>query len=174
MSKITIKKAIISNKPYKSYFFSFNPVDLNFLQEIGFISINFNTYNNNISLVSFGSYLTSNVGNGRFSKLYSDLIIIPKDKLEIIHGILLSDGYLSQPNRLKQGKIYNSNSILSIKQSLCNFGYLWYIFNELAYFCSSYPTFRAQTRFGKKLYSLEIQSRALPCFTQLHKLYYTT
>ncbi len=81
---------------------------------------------------------------------------------------------MTRTNRLKQNKISNNNFNFSFKQLMVHFEYLWFILNELTYFYSSYPTFSKQVRFRKQLYSLEIQIKSLPCFIELHKLYYTS
>jgi len=174
ISRTTIRKAIQENKPYKHYFFSLNLVELDYLQNLGFLVLNNSTIDNCTSLVPFGSNLTSNVSYSRFSKQYRNLMIIAKDKLEIIHGILLSDGHLSNPYRLTRGKVYNNNSYLVLKQSLSHFEYLWFTFNELSHYCSGYPVLKISKRNNRICYAVEFVTRTLPCFMELRNIYYTS
>ena len=47
---------------------------------------------NNLSLVVWGSNLTSSVGIGRHTKQVRDMIKLPSYKMSVIVGLLLSDG----------------------------------------------------------------------------------
>jgi LAGLIDADG DNA endonuclease family len=169
ISRSVLRKAILSSKPYKDHFISYVPVEKEILLQIGFIKTN---KDNNFALVPFGKNLTSNVGNGRFTKLISKMMIIAEDKLGIIYGILLSDGYLSDPNRIIRGKISNGNCLLGFKQSVIHFEYLWFVFSQLSHYCSSLPTFTTAKRNGVNSYGLNIQTRTLPCFTELRNRFY--
>lgn len=65
------------------------------------------------------------------------------------------------------------NAALGLTQSLAHFKYLFFVFSILAHYCSSGPSrFRSRTRAGIPFYSLELRTRSLPCFTELHSLFY--
>ena len=46
------------------------------------------------------------------------------------------------------------------------------MFNQLSHYCSSVPYFVTSGRAGKINYALGFFTRALPCFTELHSLFY--
>ena len=46
------------------------------------------------------------------------------------------------------------------------------MFFSLSHFCSSYPNVRNRTRLGKQTIGLEFFTRAMPCLTKLHSLFY--
>jgi LAGLIDADG DNA endonuclease family len=79
---------------------------------------------------------------------------------------LLSDGWLifGSPN--------SKNARLGLTQSLANSGYLLFVFNLLSHYCFSYPYLRIRQRLGITSYSLEFITRYLPCFSELHSLFY--
>jgi len=83
----------------------------------------------------------------------------------IIIGLLLSDGWLTLNTR-------SINSCLHFKQSLNKSNYVWFVFNLLSHYCSSYPSLITSTRKGEINYALEFFTRAYPCFTELLKLFY--
>jgi len=85
----------------------------------------------------------------------------------IVVGLILSDGYYLK----KQGKL-NWNAQLYLKQSLDHFSYLWFTFSQLSHYCSNYPKITTGVRSGKKIFGVLFYTRALPCFTQLYKLFY--
>ena len=69
------------------------------------------------------------------------LNLTPRVK-SIIIGLILSDAWLQ-----KKG---HWNTRIGFKQSIINFPYLWYIYNELGYLCSGLPmTAKTVTR-GKQ------------------------
>jgi len=59
----------------------------------------------------------------------------------IIIGLLLSDGWLR-----KRG---HWNPRIGLKQSIMNFPYIWYVYNELAYLCSGQLMFGSSTLRGQ-------------------------
>ena len=46
------------------------------------------------------------------------------------------------------------------------------MFNILSHYCSNVPYLVTGVRSGNKFYALEFFTRALPCFTELHSLFY--
>lgn len=110
--------------------------------------------------------LPFSVGIRNISKEERDMVKLPNFQFSVIVGIMLSDDLsLSRNNRYK-------NAHLSFKQSLGNSGYLWFTFSLLAHYCSSSPKLTTSLRNGVYNYGLEFFTRALPCFTELHPLFY--
>ena len=81
-------------------------------------------------------------------------------------GIILS-GFLIFTNK------GSKNAIIGFSQSLIHSDYFWSVFNRISPFCSSLPTFIKGIRNGTKTYGLKLQNRSLPCFTELHSIWYT-
>jgi hypothetical protein len=61
---------------------------------------------------------------------------------------------------------------LGFEQSGSHSAYFWSVFCSLAHYCSSFPTIRNRTRLCKQTISLQVFTRGLPCFTELHYLFY--
>jgi hypothetical protein len=104
--------------------------------------------NNELSLVVWGTNLRSQVGTGKYTKLVSSMIKLPNYYKSIIIGLLLSDGWLTFASKT------NKNARLGFKQTTNNASYVWFIFKELAHYCSSYPYFAESNRLGKVHYNL--------------------
>nr|QCW06962.1 hypothetical protein [Drechslerella brochopaga] len=62
--------------------------------------------------------------------------------------------------------------LIFFKQSLSKIEYLFFVFNILSHYCTIYPKVTTSVRLGVKSYGLEFFSRALPCFSELHSLFY--
>jgi hypothetical protein len=120
----------------------------------------------NLSLVVWGSNLTSQVGEGRFTKQVSHMIKIPFYLLSVIIGLVLSDGWLTIPRPDRK------NARLGFKQSLDKAYYVWFVFNILSHCCTRYPSLKKSSRLGTPTFGLEFVTRILPCFTELHSLFY--
>lgn len=127
------------------------------------------TQNSSKELVTWGSNLASGVSNKRMtselSKMYDN---IPYPVISIIHGLLLSDAWLTFSSKASK------NARLGFSQSLAKFAYLWSVFNSLSPYCGSYPMLRIRTRKGSKNVSLEFFTRSLPFFTNLYSEYYVS
>lgn len=89
----------------------------------------------------------------------------PSLQYGVMVGIMLSDGYIAFSHRGKNGHLY-------FKQSLANSRYLWFVFVLLAHFCTSTPKLTTSIREGVTAYALVLFTRALPCITELHFLFY--
>jgi hypothetical protein len=50
---------------------------------------------------------------------------------------------------------------------------LWHVFNILSHYCSSTPHFTTGKRNNTITYGLGFFTRSLPCFTQIHLLWYS-
>ena len=125
------------------------------------------TVNTCTDLVIWGTHLGSTVNYGRFTKLVREMIVLPPYQESIVVGLLLSDGWLS----LTRSNTV-SNARLGFKQSLEKFEYVWKVFNDLSHYCQKYPTFYLNHRAGKVYPGITIATRALPCFTSLHNIFY--
>ena len=96
--------------------------------------------NNELSLVIWGTNLRSQVGTGKFTKLVTSMIKLPNYNKSIIIGLLLSDGWLTFASKT------NKNARLGFKQTINKASYVWFIFNELSHYCSSYPYYAESKR----------------------------
>jgi len=61
---------------------------------------------------------------------------------------------------------------LGFKQSLSHSQYVLFVFNILAYYCSSSPRLTSGIRAGNRFYGLQFFTRSIPCITELHSLFY--
>ncbi len=119
-----------------------------------------------VAIVVWGTNLLSMVGKGRITKQESSMIQLPPYQYSVVIGLLLSDGWLTYSNSRSK------NARLGFLQSGANSSYVWYVFNILSHYCSSYPIYRTRKYLGKSNCSLHFFTRALPCFTELHSLFY--
>lgn len=100
--------------------------------------------------------------------IYSEksiLSLTPRVK-SIIIGLVLSDAWLQ--------KREHWNSRIGFKQSIFNFPYLWHIYSELGYLCSSLPILAKTNTRGKNFYSVYLQTRQLACLNEVFDLFYLT
>jgi len=64
------------------------------------------------------------------------------------------------------------NARLGFAQGADNSKYFYHVFFQLSHYCSSFPTVRIRNHRGKENISLQLFTRSLPCFTELHFLFY--
>ena len=93
------------------------------------------------------------------------MINIPIEHYSIFIGLLLSDAWL-------QCNLDKGNARLGIKQTLINSSYLLSVFFKLSHYCPSYPRITRTTVKGIKHSALQINTRAMPCITELYHLFY--
>ena len=86
-----------------------------------------------LSLVLYGTNLSSTVGYLKFSYYERNFIQIPFNKRSIFIGILLSDASLQKIN--KEG-----DARLQFKQKYSQFEYLYSVFFQLCHYCSKGPS----------------------------------
>ena len=138
-----------------------------YLLRLGARKFSIRRINNHLSLVVWGSNLTSLVGTGKFTKQVSLMIKIPPYQRSVIIGLLLSDGWLTIASKT------TINARLGFKQSISQSSYVWFVFNELSHYCSSYPHLTKGIRAGNPYYGIQFFTRTLPCFTELYSIFYT-
>jgi hypothetical protein len=91
---------------------------------------------------------------------------IPDDLYPVIIGIALGDAHIYRNK--------TENASLHIEQAYKKEEYLNHLYDLLKDFCKSQPVIRARTdkRSGEVHQSIRFTTRQLPCFTQLHDLFY--
>lgn len=61
---------------------------------------------------------------------------------------------------------------MGFKQSYAHKEYVFFVFAKLSHYCNSLPVYKTHVRNGTKCYSIELTTRALPCFTRLYQIFY--
>lgn len=125
-----------------------------------------NTNNTNLSLVVWGTNLTSQVGTGRFTKQVSEMVKLPPYQDSVIVGLILSDAWLRLSNKR------STNALLGFQQSLARSDYVWFVFSIISHYCNIITRLNSGIKAGKRFYGLQLETRALPCFTELYSLFY--
>lgn len=87
---------------------------------------------------------------------------------------MLSDAW-SVLSNVKSKDVSNSkrNASLGFTQSFEKCGYFFHIFYLLGHYCSSFPVLSIKLGNSTLTSGLTLTNRALPCFTLLHKLFYS-
>jgi hypothetical protein len=107
---------------------------------------------------------SSMIAKQRLTNLNKIMFQLTPRVRSIIIGLLLSDGWLQ-----KRG---HWNPRIGLKQSIKNFPYIWYVYNELAYLCSGQLMFGSSTLRGQIFYNLTLQTRQLACLKEIFHLFY--
>lgn len=119
-------------------------------------------------IVVYGSNLPSGVGSTKqLNKHIYFMYGLPPFQLEVLIGLLLSDGWLIIDKQYR-----SINARFGLKQSMVNFPFLWYVFNILSHYCRNLPHPNHNTKRGKVFYNLTIQTRAFPVLTELYNIFY--
>jgi len=116
-----------------------------------------------LSLVFYGSNLSSTVGFLRYTSIERALIKIPTSKMSVFIGIILSDA------TIQKGR---GDARLQFKQKYGQFEYFYSVFFQLSHYCSKGPCVRKTIIHKKIHYSLSFTTRSLPCITELYNLFY--
>jgi len=142
-----------------------NPSSQSF-SKFNFLYYSTKTFNNQIKIwnqqigINFWSFKYKLTNNEKFT-----LNLTPRVK-SILIGLLLSDAWLQQKGAW--------NPRIGFKQSIINFPYLWHIYTEIGYLCSSLPMFAKTITRGKIFYSVYIQTRQLRCLNEIYDLFYSS
>ena len=118
------------------------------------------------ALVMWGIDIRSSIGSGKLTKVERDMIKLAPLQHSVIIGLLLSDGLLTFSSKKK-----NHNPRLGFKHSLYKSSYVYYVFNLLSHYCSSYPVLTKGVRSGNTFLGLQFFTRAINCFNELHSLF---
>lgn len=142
-------------------FSSYSIVKKNF--EVIKLKREFRHYSTDLTI--WGKNFTSTIGE-KFNKNEIEIIKLPIPIKGIIIGLIICGTKLNYSNAKAK------NVRLKIKQPLDNSKYLWFVFFQIAQYCSSYPVYYIGS--SKKLNSsyMEIQTRSLACFTELYNILY--
>jgi len=111
-----------------------------------------------------GINLGSTVG-GRLTRIQSSMVNFTPYVQGVVLGLVLSDGNLGISNGSK-------NARLGFKQSLEKSKYFWFVFNTLSHYCGSLPYPVTETRKDTKTHAWAFFTRTLPCFKELHSIFY--
>jgi heme/copper-type cytochrome/quinol oxidase subunit 1 len=115
-------------------------------------------------LVVYGSNLSSTVNYPPYTSIVRYMVNIPSHLQSILVGILISDAWL-QINKA-------GNTRLAFKQSIDKLEYLFYVFNKLSHYCSTYPHLTKTNINGQIFYGISFSTRSYPCFTELYQICY--
>ena len=118
------------------------------------------------SIIIYENRISNLTKKYKITKQERDTINITKYEKSIIIGLILSDGWIQ--------KRKHWNSRLGFKQSIINFNYIWYIFNNLSILCSNYPYLCKTILRGKTFFSLEFYTRQLKCLNEIYNLFYSS
>jgi heme/copper-type cytochrome/quinol oxidase subunit 1 len=118
----------------------------------------------NKELVVYGTNLSSTVNYPPYTSVVRHMVGIPYDLQSLIIGLVISDGWL-EINRA-------NNTRFHLKQSIAKFEYLFYIFNKLSHYCSSYPYPTKTILKGQVFNGIAFATRSYPCFTELYQIFY--
>jgi len=119
-------------------------------------------------LVVYGTNLLSTINYPYYTKIIRYLVNIPNNIIYPLIGILLSDGNISVESNSK----YKVGGKFRFKQSLDKYEYVHKVHCLISHYCSSYPRFVKSRVNRKNFYGIEIITRSLPCFLELHKKFY--
>ena len=117
-----------------------------------------------LSIVPYGSNLSSTIGSPRFTSIQRKNIKISSSKFSIFIGIILSDANIS--------KSYKADARLQFKQSIDKIGYFYSIFFSLNHYCSKGPYTTKTILHNKTHLGLAFTTRTLPCITELYNIFY--
>jgi hypothetical protein len=118
-----------------------------------------------LSLVLYGSNLSSTVGHSRYTSFERALIKIPTSKMSVFIGIILSDATIQKQNK-------GGDARLQFKQKYGQFEYFYSVFFQLSHYCSKGPYVTKAILHKRLHYGLGFTTRSLLCITDLYHLFY--
>ena len=118
-----------------------------------------------LSLVPWGNNLESTIAKDIRPEERA-MQVFPREIRGVLVGLLLSDGSLDKSQRT------SVNAVFRLKQSLTHSLFVWSVFNILSPYCYNYPFFTSLMSQERRNYNIQMYTRALPCFTELHNKFY--
>ncbi|CAK7920010.1 putative LAGLIDADG endonuclease (mitochondrion) [[Candida] anglica] len=144
-------------------------------------------------MVFYGSNLESVNHLPFYTSMVRNMMNMPNSLLPMIMGMILSDGYMEHKSKknidnsmfnkpltfdyndkmlYNKGLLMDSNSRFKFKQSLNHFEYVWFVYTKLNHYCTQPPIFKLSKLKGKNYPSVELYTKALPCFSMLRRMFY--
>jgi LAGLIDADG DNA endonuclease family len=108
--------------------------------------------------------LSSTVYYPKFTSIIRYMVNIPPQLRSMLGGLLISDAWL-QINKL-------GNTRFFFKQSIANSILVFFIFNRMNHFCSSYPYITSTSIKGKIFKGICLNTRSYPCLTEFYNMFY--
>lgn len=115
-------------------------------------------------LVIYGTNLESTVNYPKYTTIIRHMVNIPSHLDSIIVGILISDGHMFINK--------SGNTLLSLKQKVQNFEFLWNVFNIFSHYCQGYPRLETTLINGKIFVAIKFSTRVYPCLTEWYNVFY--
>lgn len=154
-SAISFNKSLSVNTPL--LFFKIKNLYKNYSTYVFTNSMSLTLWNKPLGLCSMNR-------KSKISNIERNMLKLTPNVKSIIIGLILSDGWMQ-----KRG---HWNPRFGIKQSIINFPYIWYLYNELAYLCSG-NIYNGKSKLrGKIFYNLSFQTRQLTCLIEIYNLFY--
>ncbi len=142
-----------------------NKNTLNLLERFPRSNRNYLPANNKCTkIVVWSSNLGSTVNYPKFTSIVRHMVNISPNLYSMLGGLLISDGWL-QINKA-------GNTRFFFKQSFCNSALVFFVFNRLSHYCSSYPFISNTQLKGSRFKAICLNSRAYPCFTEFYNMFY--
>ena len=122
-----------------------------------------------LSIVPYGSNLSSTVGYFKFTHLERHLVQIPFNKISALQRRNSSFGCFCAKRRVNK----EGDARLQFKQKYSQFEYLYSVFFLLCHYCSKGPVVNKVSALpAQTFYALSFTTRSLPCITELYDLFY--
>lgn len=107
---------------------------------------------------------SSTVNYPKFTTIVIYMVKIPTQLYSMLGGLIISDAWL-QINK-------SGNTRFFFKQSISNFTFVYFVFNKIIHFCSSYPSITNTTINGKNFKGICLNTRSYPCLTEFYNIFY--
>lgn len=142
-----------------------NKKTLNLLERFPRSNRNYLPANNQCkAIVVWSSNLGSTVNYPQFTSIVRHMVNIPTNLRSMLGGLLISDAWL-EINKL-------GNTRFFFKQSMAHSAFVFFVFNRLSHFCSSYPSITTTSIKGYKFKGICLNTRAYPCLTEFYNMFY--
>lgn len=107
---------------------------------------------------------SSTVNYPKFTSIVRHMVKIPNQLYPMLGGLIISDAWL-QINK-------SGNTRFFFKQSFSNFIFVFFIFNYINHYCSTYPSITNTYINGKKIKGISLNTRSYPCLTEFYNMFY--